>query len=384
MKRRRILLVLFVLASLSCMYITSVYARYTTRFSGAGTALTARWNFSVRGEDDPEGLFYTKGFTFDLFSSESVKPMDSGSKSFTFTGGGSDTAIKYDVKMNTSDLMLLAVGEVAGTDNVEIYAPFLFKIEVSINEGATDTAPAVFMPPQSFGDGWFRPRDIVTDVEGYFSIFGAEGLFGRSSTDQVTVTVYWQWNTSFYINDTGVVTGSAYAVTPNVLIFEKTENSQPYPPYYMVAYNEYYGPGGLEDRLTAASDAVTGYLAEHGTPSEDGTWQHSNACPLSESEHNARYSGLPENERGAYLQKHAGIEDGTGAIIWGAHGFPCTDNHFAIYDGLIGAAENALIACRTSLLKAYDGYDTLAADALFEKESVKVIFHITGEQIAPT
>ncbi len=46
----------------------------------------AKWNFGARGEDDIEGEFYNKGFTFDLFDAQSVEPMDFGEKSFTFTG----------------------------------------------------------------------------------------------------------------------------------------------------------------------------------------------------------------------------------------------------------------------------------------------------------
>jgi hypothetical protein len=45
--------------------------------------------------------------------------------------------------------------------------------------------------------------------------------------------------------------------------------------------------------------------------------------------------------------------------------------------------QDAIEACETSLMVAYDDYDTLAADALVAKESVKVIFRIRGDQMAP-
>ncbi|MEG3069532.1 MAG: hypothetical protein RQM92_00525 [Candidatus Syntrophopropionicum ammoniitolerans] len=43
----------------------------------------------------------------------------------------------------------------------------------------------------------------------------------------------------------------------------------------------------------------------------------------------------------------------------------------------------AITACETSLMAAYDDYDTLAIDALVAKETVKVIFRIKGDQMVP-
>ena len=40
-------------------------------------------------------------------------------------------------------------------------------------------------------------------------------------------------------------------------------------------------------------------------------------------------------------------------------------------------------ACQTSLLQAYDDYDTFAVDALAAREVATVLFRIGGEQVAP-
>ncbi|SHI06945.1 hypothetical protein SAMN02745823_02220 [Sporobacter termitidis DSM 10068] len=378
MKLGRRILLLLTLAAASFAFLSMTFARYTTAVSGGDTALVARWNFSARGEDDPAGTFYTKGFTFDLFSAKSVSPMDSGHKSFTFTGGGSDTAIAYDVRMKASDLLLLTRGTVAGTENADIYAPFIFRITVSVSDGACDAPPVVFTPPGALGNGWFRPEDIAAAEDGFFSIFdktaGAPG-FSAASADQVTVTVFWQWNTSCYIGDTG-----AASVAPDVSAGAPGD----YPPYYQAAYDAYYGPGGLEERRVAAANAVTDYLSAHGGgPSPDGTWQHEISCPLTPAQHDAALAALSPEGKENYLLAHNGTDDGTGSIAWGAHTVPCPHDHYAEYNALV-AVENAATAdCRTSLLRAYDDYDTLAADALGAKESVKVIFHITGVQLAP-
>ncbi|ATW23434.1 hypothetical protein [Candidatus Formimonas warabiya] len=376
MKLRRVLIILIVLVLISSAFFSSSLARFTDEFAGSDTALIAKWNFGARGEDDTAGEFYNKGFTFDLFNAESVEPMDFGVKSFTFTGGGSDVAILYDVQMNADDLLWLTEGTVAKTVRTAVYAPFVFKIIAEINDGAVDTAPPVFSPPD-YDSGWFRPVDITTDEDGYFSIFdhtNGEPFFSPGSMDSVTVTVYWQWNTSCYINDTGTA-----FVSPDT----STEISETYLPYYQAAYDEYYGPGGLEDRREAAADAVSDYLDEHGSPASDGTWEHDVDCELSDEEHNSEYESLDPEAKEDYLLEHGGTDDGTGGITWSAHSVLCSADHFREYNDLVDEEHDAIDACETSLMAAYDDYDTLAADALAAKESVKVIFRIKGDQIAP-
>jgi hypothetical protein len=119
-----------------------------------------------------------------------------------------------------------------------------------------------------------------------------------------------------------------------------------YPPYYQEAYDEYHGDGGLKDRYKDAVNAVKHYLEVHGEPDEDGIW------PLHNDD-----SEMPCELADA--------------------------DHFAQYDDLAEDAEEALEDCQTSLLVAYDDYDTFAAGALDEKEPVKVLFRICGEQIPP-
>ncbi len=152
--------------------------------------------------------------------------------------------------------------------------------------------------------------DIETDEEGYFSIFdhtSGAPYFSPGSMDSVTVTVYWQWNTSCYINDTG-----AAAAEPDT----STEIIGRYLPYYQVAYDEYYGPGGLDDQRKAAAHAVRDYLDEHGSPAGDGTWVHYIDCPLTDEEHNQEYASLDPEDQDNYLLEHGGADDGTGNITW--------------------------------------------------------------------
>lgn len=390
MKILRILMLLLTAAMISSSNLSSTLARYTEVFSGQDTALIARWNMGARGEDDIEGEYYNKGFTFNLFDAHSVVPMDFGRKSFTFRGGGSDVAIAYDVQMNVTDLMMLTDDDnkavIAQESGKDVYAPFIFKIEASINDGATDTAPEAFSPYDEaspyYGTGWFRPRDIPVDEEGYFSILSGTPRFSPGSNDEVTITVYWQWNTSYYINDTGIA-----AVTPpnTVSPDPSTDIKDKYLPYYQVAYDEYYGSGGLLDRYEAAANAVEDYLAVHGSPDSNGNWPpHSTECLLSDAAHYAAYEAIQDPEaRQAYLAGHGGFLDETGNIIWMPHYVSCTAKHFAEYNALVRAADEAWEACRTSLMAAYDDYDTFAVDALAAKESVKLLFRIIGEQIAP-
>lgn len=350
MKQIRIFALFLMAAMITATMLSSTFARYTGLSSGRDTALIARWNMGARGEDDIEGEFYNKGFTFDLFDAQSIKPMDFGDKSFTFRGGGSDVAIAYGVQMNASDLMELTTGQskatIAKETGRDVYAPFIFRIEAFVNAGGTDPAPVIFSPydetsPYYNEAGWFRPKDIAPDEDGYFSIFSGAPSFSAGSDDEVTITVYWQWNTSYYIDDTDddTVAGAVYA-DPS------TDIEEDYLPYYQAAYDEYYGNDGLQERYEEAMNEVDDYLDLHGSPDSDGAWPPHDIdtdipCTLSDAE------------------------------------------HFAEYDDLVEAAEDAGEACETSLLTAYDDYDTFAANALMEKDSVKVLFRIKGEQIAP-
>jgi hypothetical protein len=387
----RILLLLSLGFLLTSSILSSTYAQYTDVYSGNDKALIAKWNMGARGEDDIEGEFYNKGFTFDLFDSHSVVPMDYGMKSFTFRGGGSDVAIAYDVKMNAADLMQLTTDDekavIAKEAGKDVCAPFIFKITAEINEGAVDTAPVIFTPYDEtspyYDTGWFRPKDIAPDEEGYFSIFSGAPEFSTGSNDQVTVTVHWQWNTSFYINDTDV---AAVTGTNAVTADPATEVADSYLPYYQAAYDVYYGAGGLQDQYVAATNAVDQYLEVHGSPDVDGNWPpHYTHCILTDAEHDAEYAAIEnEEDRQAYFNTHGGvIDDETGIIIWPSHNVLCTEDHIWEYMDRIAAAEDALEACQTSLMAAYDDYDTFAADALHERESVKVLFRVSGDQIAP-
>ena len=394
MKIRKIFAMLLTAVLITSTILSSTLAKYTDVFSGADTALIAKWNLGARGEGDIEGQFYNKGFTFDLFNARSIEPMDFGERSFTFRGGGSDVAMTYDVKMNAADLMKLTTEEtkatIATTVGKDVYAPFIFKITAAINAGAADTVPTIISPYAQtspyYGTGWFRAKDLTPDQEGYFSIFAGTPGFSAGSNDQVTITVYWQWNTSFFINDTGIA-----AVTPPVAADPTTTIVKKYLPYYQDAYDVYYGIGGLQDQYEAATNAVAHYLDVHGSPNSDGTWPpHDTVCTLPDAEHNAVYAAIDDSDpeikaaaQQAYLAHHGGTMDETGSITWATHTVPCTEDHFAQYNALVWAANRALEACQTSLLAAYDDYDTFAANALDAKESVKVLFRVSGEQIAP-
>ncbi len=328
MKLSRIILRLLVLAVVSFVILSSTLARYSEEYSGSDTVLIAKWNFSAKGEDDEQ--YYNKGFTFDLFNASAVEPMDWGEKSFSLRSGSSDVDVEYNVEMNANELIKLTTDDnqavIATYSGKDVYAPLIFKVMATMNAGAQDSSPLVFQTD------WFRLQDQEPDEQGYFSIFDlADGKprFSYSSADEATVTIQWQWNTSYFINDTGVA-----AVTSN-----PTTGSGIYPEYYQLAYDQYYGSGGLQEQHEAAVNAIDAYLNVHGSPQPDGTWP-------------------PESEE-------------------------CTEDHFAAYNALVAAANAATDACNTSLLAAYDDYDTFAAHALNAKPIVQVIFRISGDQVAP-
>ncbi len=428
--RQRLILGLVVLF-LASFALLSTQARYTSEYTGQDALLVAKWNFGARGEEDIEGVFYNKGFTFDLFNAQSVVPMDFGEKSFTFTGGGSDVGIAYDVAMNVQDLLWLATGTVAKTAGAAIYAPFIFRITVENNAAAEDTLPAVFAPgsgsasgpASNFDSGWFRPGDIedIIDEDGFFSIFqcnydadGEPPFFSPGSRDEVTVTVAWQWNTSFFINEAGTYINDIDAggpksgpAVPNSAV-SPPDAAASFLPYYQEAYAVYYGPlpGGiksLHERRMAAAQAVMDYLALYNNslargglnePGGDGDAGEPAAPDLEGSE-----PGVPEGPLpGAGGEGEPGVEPPESPEAGGQHGDPAgngspagtfdtgggeDDFDYDYYNSLVAAEYAAVDDCNTSLMAAYDDYDTLAVDALVAKEAVKVIFRIKGDQLEP-
>lgn len=278
----------------------------------------------------------------------------------------------------------------AQTPGVDIYAPFIFKITAAINEGAADEAPVVFSPPGSDEDGWFRPGDIETDEDGFFSIFDTtdgEPFFTPGSEDKVTVTVYWQWNVSCFINDTEVA-----AVNPPIVPDTSTDSSGVYLPYYQTAYDQYYGPGGLDEQRRNAAQAVADFLAVHGSPADDGTWIHYLSYQLphrGQSREQEEQQPSPSEPEGQDSRPEPDGGDAGGGDTRGGDrggddgGTLCPVDHYAVYNHLVGLEHAAITACETSLMAAYDDYDTLAIDALVAKETVKVIFRIRGDQMVP-
>jgi hypothetical protein len=86
LKQGKILLILIILALASTTFLSTL-ARFTDEYTGSDVALVAKWNFGARGEEDIEGVFYNKGFTFNLFNAKTVEPMDYGVKSSLLPGG---------------------------------------------------------------------------------------------------------------------------------------------------------------------------------------------------------------------------------------------------------------------------------------------------------
>lgn len=154
--------------------------------------------------------------------------------------------------------------------------------------------------------------------DGFFSIFNEKSYFSLGSKDIVTVTVFWQWNTSFFIGDVGNT-----PIEPN----PSTDTNGEYLPYYQIAYDEYYGEGGLNVKCIAASKQVDDFIANHS----------------------------PEQ-----------LKDNRAEIIH-----------------LLSKESEAIDACNTSLLVAYDDYDTLAANALTARREMpgatnEAVFRIKG------
>lgn len=167
-------------------------------------------------------------------------------------------------------------------------------------------------------------------------------------------------------------------------------------PYYQKAYAVYYGPlpGGiksLNERRMAAALAVMDYLEEHGGPAGDAApaapggddgddGDGGEAGEPDAGEPDPLPPGPEEPEPEGQNGDPAGNGSPAGAFDEGTG----EDNFdYEYYNSLVAAEYAAIEDCNTSLMAAYDAYDTLAVDALVAKEAVKVIFRIRGEQLEP-
>ena len=203
MKFGRSLPILVILTLLSFVALSTTLLRYTSEYETSDMAFFIKWNGSARDKEQEE--FYCKGFSFDLFNITAMKPMTMGEKSFTFRSGRADTAIAYDIEINAVELGKLTTDDtkavIATEMNQDVYAPFVFKVSSTINENFKDN------PPVMFQSDWFKLQDVIVDTDGYFSIFDLDTgkpFFSPGSADEVTIIIQWQWNTSYFINDTEV------------------------------------------------------------------------------------------------------------------------------------------------------------------------------------
>jgi hypothetical protein len=151
MKLLRTISMLLVVALCSLNILSSTLARYSSEYSGASTALIAKWNFRVG--TDAENM-HNEVFTFDVFDNKSLSPQARGENSFIVSGGKSDVAIDYEIYMNVEALLADINGDAEGKD----YPPLIFYLSSEDSSVHIEEECA----------SWFDLKGIVSDEDGYF------------------------------------------------------------------------------------------------------------------------------------------------------------------------------------------------------------------------
>ena len=198
MKLPRIIIPLLVMALGSFSILSSTLARYTSEYSGADTALVAKWDFRVGTTADN---LQNQGFTFDIFDDQELSPQDKGENSFVVSGGESDVVIEYQIFMNTNALLHDVNEAQLGIQ----YPPLIFYI--------SSLSATVITPYNS----WFDLNDMEIDSDGYCLV--ATGQMEANSAELQTITIHWWWNTSFYVgtpNSDDSETGNYYALAMSI------------------------------------------------------------------------------------------------------------------------------------------------------------------------
>jgi len=167
--------ILVMMLILTSKILSSTLAMNVTEVSASDTALIYKWNFNVDGETD--------NFDLDLLDNI-ITVQSSGSKSFTFSSGGSDVDIDYSVKMGMKDLM----NDINMSKSGEQYVPLVFK--VSSEDAVVSDKCSTWFTPEELYDG--VNEDAVKIIE--------DGTFEKSDTgDGITLNIEWWWNTSYYV-----------------------------------------------------------------------------------------------------------------------------------------------------------------------------------------
>lgn len=165
--------ILVMMLILTSKILSSTLAMNVTEVSSSDTALIYKWNFNVNDKTD--------NFDFSLIDNI-ITEQSKGSKSFTFSSGGSDVDIDYSVKMGMQDLL----NDINESKSGEQYLPLIFKVtseDVEISDKYSS---------------WFTPEELHDTTEEEVII--EEGTFEKcDDSDGVTLDIEWWWNTSYYV-----------------------------------------------------------------------------------------------------------------------------------------------------------------------------------------
>ena len=204
--------ILVMMLILTSKILSSTLAMNVTEVSASDTALIYKWNFNVDNETD--------NFDFGLLDNN-VTRFSRGSKSFTFSNGGSDVDIDYSVKMTMLDLL----EDINTSKSGNQYVPLIFRIS-SEDAEVSDKCNTWFTPEELY-DG--ENEDEVKIIE--------DGRFKKVVNESVELNIEWWWNTSYYVG-------------------EAIEDED----YYNIAQEDYK----LKlDSYNAAVDEANAYLNEH-------------------------------------------------------------------------------------------------------------------------
>lgn len=204
--------ILVMMLILTSKILSSTLAMNVTEVSASDTALIYNWNFNVDNDRD--------NFDFGLLDNN-VTRFARGSKSFTFSNGGSDVDIDYSVRMGMLDLL----EDVDKGTSKDDYVPLVFRI--SSEDAVVSDKCNTWFTPQELYNG--ETEDEVKVIE--------DGRFKKVINESVELNIEWWWNTSYYVG------------TPS-----EDEN------YYTIAQEDYESK--LDSYNTAVGEANM-YLNEH-------------------------------------------------------------------------------------------------------------------------
>jgi hypothetical protein len=176
----RVAALLLVACLISSVMLSGTFAKYTSEYSGQDTALVAKWDLTMKDQDDNEFSIDTPEQQLDLFSHayDTNILADAGEQKIIAPGVSGNFVLSLT---NNSDVAADITFDITKTGaNVPM--------EFSIGKDFHDEGATILQGHAALQDA-LNTLNTAPESDGLIRLAAVEG----EAIDTETITVYWQW-----------------------------------------------------------------------------------------------------------------------------------------------------------------------------------------------